>query len=110
MIDWTEEAPTEPGFYWFYGDPRYGSMGKDYMEEHVNTESIGPSVVLVEVFKISNGLMAKSEGTFVSLKKFELEKKCEGYLGFWKVCDIPVPPVEAFEKMCDVLYNQMLDN
>lgn len=47
---------------------------------------------LVRIRKISNGLMAVTDGRFMSLKPFDKEKKQEGYLGFWKKADLPTTP------------------
>jgi len=77
---WTEAPPTEPGHYWLYGEDSYGAMGGHY------TGSIPPETLLhyVEVRAISNGMMAVTSGRFISLKKFDAEKRQEGHIGVWQ--------------------------
>lgn len=35
MNNWTKEFPTEPGVYWFYGNPFLGSMGVHFQEGYI---------------------------------------------------------------------------
>ncbi len=86
--EWTETPPSEPGYYWLYGEDSYGSMGGHY------TGSVPPEKRLhyVEVRAISNGLMAVTSGRVISLKKFDAEKRQEGHMGVWQPVDIPSLP------------------
>lgn len=34
-VEWSEKAPTEPGKYWFWGVPVYGTMGQHYYDDYV---------------------------------------------------------------------------
>ena len=88
MDEWTEEAPTEPGMYWFYGDYCVGSMGQDYFDDFEPDNRME----LVEVFEISNGMMADTRGKFMSLKKFDKNKRKEGHVGKWMPAILPNPP------------------
>lgn len=85
---WSEESPTEPGFYWLYGETSYGSMGGHY------SGAIPPRKELhyVEVQKISNGLMAVSSGHFIPLEKFDAEKRQPGHIGVWQKVQHPELP------------------
>ena len=42
---WKSEFPSEPGFYWFWGEPFAGGMGRDYKEGATFT----PELNVVEV-------------------------------------------------------------
>lgn len=94
MIDfreWTEQIPKEPGVYWFFG-AILGEMGCDYAND---SPKIEPELLLVEVFKISNGVMAKSEGQFFALNKFDKEKRISGHVGYFMKATLPAPPLDA---------------
>lgn len=51
-MKWTHEWPTEPGWYWFYGDP-HG------IEKHFTR------LYPVRVYKVSNGWAHIAEGNFM---------------------------------------------
>lgn len=92
-MNWTTEAPTQPGDYWFFGD-FMGGMGLDFTDDAV----VEPRMMLVRVDKCSNGLMAVSEGRFVPRIPFDKTGRVEGYVGYWAPAELPEPPVntEAF--------------
>lgn len=86
---WTEDPPTEPGFYWLYGEEAYGSMGGHY------SGTIPPETRLhyVEVMEIRNGLAAVTSGRFMSLDKFNPAKRREGHIGVWQPVQLPALPI-----------------
>lgn len=88
---WTSLGPTMEGFYWFYGDPYKGGMGIDYRDD---CPPIEPQMYLVEVATISNGLMAMTNGTIISLQRFDKARGIEGYVGYWKHANLPEPPID----------------
>lgn len=95
---WAETPPTEPGAYWLYGDASYGSMGGHY------SGTIQPEFRLhfVNVRAISNGLMAITEGRFISLRKFDSAVRQEGHIGVWQPAKLPVLPlINAINAMDD---------
>ncbi len=65
---WTEQWPTKPGYYWFYGWPF-----KDRDDK--------PKLHFVEVWK---------EGAFVTNGHFLY--KSEGGEGYWMPVETPTPP------------------
>lgn len=87
-VEWSEKAPTEPGKYWFWGVPEYGTMGQHYYDDYVPKMEMH----LMDVHKISNGLLGSCEGQIVSLQRFNKEKKCAGYLGKFAKAILPDPP------------------
>lgn len=92
---WTTDIPTVVGDYWFYGDDLHGEMGIDFRPDKPPTE---PKMVRVEVVEIRNGIMAKAEGHFVPLRKFDIDGRAAGVLGYWKPFTLPEPPPD-FEKL-----------
>ena len=74
-MSWTKEWPKEEGTYWFYGY-RYGKISCG--------NPCKPEYCFVEVSKIANGLMFKTNGQFLFKSKPE-----EAY--FQKV-ELPDPP------------------
>ena len=50
---WKSEFPSEPGFYWFWGEPFAGGMGRDYKEGATFT----PELNVVEVTEIANNIV-----------------------------------------------------
>lgn len=82
-VDWFWHAPVEPGYYWFFGDQHMGECGGHF------TGVVQPEnrLCLVEVFKISNGIMAQSGGQFFNLHKWD--GKVAGHLGRWAQATIP---------------------
>ena len=89
MNDWTSEIPDEVGHYWFYGNPYMGGMGIDFREDSPPVEA---KMHLVEVYAISNGLMAVTEGQVIPLRKFVKTNMREGVVGYWKRARLPVAP------------------
>ena len=83
LSDWSNDAPTEPGRYWFYGEPFFGQMGRDFE----NNSILNPKLYYVEVQRLSNGLIGVVSGQFCPLKKFDKSKRNAGYVGYWKKSD-----------------------
>jgi hypothetical protein len=65
---WSSNIPTNPGPYWFYGDP-------------FSTHSQMTRLYFVWVRKVSNGNMYVAEGNFM-----------ENYKGLWQEIVLPEPP------------------
>jgi hypothetical protein len=87
---WSSSPPEEPGEYWFYGDPYKGQMGIDYQD---NAPIVKPKMYLVQIRKISNGMMAVTEGQIIPLRKFNKAKvHGNGYVGYWRKAKFPNPP------------------
>lgn len=86
--DWKESPQFTEGWWWFYGDEAFGSMGG-----HFNG-SIPPrmEMSLVRIRCIANGLVAVSNGRFTSLTKFDPQTRREGYVGVWKPAQLPEAP------------------
>ncbi len=91
---WLVTPPSKPGFYWFYGDVHHGGMGIDFRPDKPPTE---PEMVLVEVFNIANGVMAKCNGQFVPLKRFDIDSHKAGPLGYWTPAELPESPADIAE-------------
>ena len=70
VTKWTEDWPTEPGDYWFYGQP------------NVNFPTKEEEVYLVKVSKISNGLMFVTNNRWL----YKTEAK-----GLWLPAELPRP-------------------
>lgn len=80
---WHDDPPTEPGYYWFYGDPWMGQMGGHY------AGTVGPEnrLMLVEVQRVANGVVGVASGHFISLRKWDgRQAGCEGR---WTAAIIP---------------------
>jgi len=90
-MKWSNKAPTKPGSYWFFGEAFMGSMGGHYR----GTVEPFLKMILINVFEISNGMMAQGDGQYISLKPFDKEKRKEGYLGYWAEANIPDPPSDT---------------
>ena len=82
---WYDDPPQTPGYYWFYGEPHMGSMGGHYS----GTVKPRYKLYLVEVHKISNGVIGVSNGQFISLRKWNINSMQEGVLGHWAQAKIP---------------------
>jgi hypothetical protein len=52
---WTQEWPTKPGFYWFYGISKFLAQFPNHK----------PELVLMEVREISNGVIYSTRGQFL---------------------------------------------
>lgn len=87
--NWSDEFPTEPGRYWFYGLPEHGCMGMDYMPQ---TEPCEAELILVDVNRIGNGLIGHCGGRFVYSRKFNRERSQSGWLGWWQPAVLPAVP------------------
>jgi len=94
--EWTKKIPTEPGKYWFYGDPYYGGMGRDFKEDAV-VEPNDIKMHLMSVWKIANGLMIVTGGSFIPPEPFDIEKLQAGPLGYWKPAVLPESPEDVCE-------------
>lgn len=71
MIEWQDDFPKEPGYWWFYGWP----FGKRQQPD--------PELCFVEVRKIVNGFMHTTKGFFL----YESEAK-----GKWQKAILPELP------------------
>ena len=69
---WTPEAPTEPGYYWFYG---WAFRDRDRPPKHH----------LVDVRKTMNSFCYITNGHF-------LYPRAEGGYGKWLPAELPDPP------------------
>ncbi len=87
-LEWFDHFPTEPGTYWLYGDPEFGSMGGHY----TGTIPFEPAMYFVEIFEIANGMLAKTEGRMVFDRPFDAEKRQAGFIGKWRKATLPDPP------------------
>ena len=58
-MHWTNEWPTEEGYYWFWGYP----YGKSIVEGRGLGDS-KPSLSVIHVSPISNGMMVTRDGSF----------------------------------------------
>ncbi len=87
---WSTEPPTEPGRYWFYGDPWLGDMGSDFRDDYAGPDEKHRKLHSVEICAISNGVIAVCDGNFMSLTTFA--KKRNGHLGYWQRAATPAPP------------------
>jgi len=81
-LEWFDEAPTEIGLYWFYG-AEMGGMGGHY-DGTVKPEA---KLKLISIRKISNGILAVTDGHFFELNKWDGKKA--GWLGRWAQCTVP---------------------
>lgn len=77
MDNWQHEWPTKSGMYWFYGFC-WGKIGNKLEE---------PEMHLVDVRKISNGIMCVTNGHFLY--------KAGGAEGVWLKAILPIPPEEV---------------
>lgn len=76
MNPWTKEWPTEPGWYWFYGQTSRQLYDRP------------PRMMLVKVSEIVNGVCYVTEGRFLY--------KAEGARGLWVRAYRPQPPTDEF--------------
>ena len=77
-VEWTQEWPKEPGYYWFYG--------RRFRTTHLKQED--NSIYFVEVFISSNkSPVYICSGNFLS--------KGGGAEGWWTRAELPDPPKEA---------------
>jgi hypothetical protein len=84
---WTEDIPTEPGFYWFYGEPFMGEMGGHYD----GTILPNNKLFIIKIHKNPSGLIAWTDGAFISLRKWDGKKR--GVLGKWMPLPTPQLPL-----------------
>ena len=87
--DWSSDQPKEEGLYWFYGDPRFGSMGGHF----AGTVPPRLELHLVKVNRISNGFVFVSDGQFMSSRPFDKNRRGEGYVGVWQRAYAPPLPL-----------------
>tara|TARA_R110000868_G_scaffold14070_3_gene65605 strand:- start:1320 stop:1685 length:366 start_codon:yes stop_codon:yes gene_type:complete len=80
---WFDDAPTEPGYYWFYGEPWMGEMGGHY------TGKVPPEnrLMLVEIKQVTNGIVGISSGQFMNLRKWDGKQR--GFFGKWTNAIVP---------------------
>lgn len=88
ISEWSEEFPTEPGNYWFYGNPWFGSMGCDYFDD----AKPDMRMYLVRVHQTGNSVLGTTEGQIFYRQKFNKEKHQQGYIGKFAKADVPEPP------------------
>ena len=69
--EWSDEWPTEPGTYWFYGWD-WGDFNRE------------PELHYVRVKRISNGVAHITDGNFVL--------KGDKWYGKWQIADLPELP------------------
>jgi hypothetical protein len=87
---WSTTPPSEPGRYWFYGDPWLGDMGSDFRDDYHGPDENHRKLHSVEIVAISNGVLAVADGNFMSLRTFD--KKGKGHLGYWQKAETATPP------------------
>jgi hypothetical protein len=97
-MKWTDKFPKQEGKYWFYGDPHLGSMGMHYKDDY----KIEPEMYLLDVKKISNGLIGVTEGQFVPSNKFDKTKTREGYLGYFAKAELPDIPEDTLNLFVEI--------
>ena len=85
---WSNQFPTEAGWYWFLGQPWMGSMGEQYREDYVPKIELFP----VKIQKVSNGVIGVCCGQFMYKEPFNREHKIPGYLGKFTPATLPVMP------------------
>jgi len=88
-MKWSNKFPNKTGFFWFYGEPLCGSMGSHY---EIPMKDVIIKMHLVEIFKISNGFMAATDGYIIPTEKFNQKKTREGYLGYFAKAELPEVP------------------
>lgn len=86
--NWFEDFPTEEGHYWFYGDPYFGLMGKDYREGAEPDNGM----YLVIIRKLGNSLCGQVDGQLLYNRKFDKERHRQGYVGKFLKAILPEPP------------------
>lgn len=73
MTEWTKEWPTEPGWYWFYGQKFRGW-----------NDDGDPQLYMVIVHKTRNGVACVVDGHFMYAQ--------EGAWGWWQPAILPDLP------------------
>jgi len=79
MADWQKEWPTEPGSWWFYGY-RFGNKVFPWKENEKR------ELCLVEVRKVSNGIILVTHGHFLDKREAD---------GVWQKAILPELPVDS---------------
>lgn len=77
LAPWSEDWPTEPGYYWFYGWCFRAWHG---------TRNEPPKLHFVQVRRIANGLALVTDGHFLY--------KAEGGEGLWAPATLPELPTQ----------------
>ena len=91
-MKWSTEAPTETGWYWFFGDPHMGQMGQDFTDE----ATVRPRIILAEVRSISNGFVTIGEGQFIPMRQFDKALRGSyGYIDYWSPATLPTEPPDS---------------
>ncbi len=68
-------------------------MGCDYNDD---APPIELKMQLVEIYKISNGIICQCDGQMISSKKFDKAKRQSGYIGYFAKAILPDVPVDKF--------------
>jgi len=79
--DWTEEWPTEPGYYWFFGWPGH-YRGRD------------PKLHFVKARTIRNGMAHTTNNRFL----YE-----DDAAGLWREATVPLPGGQRWIEFLDYL-------
>lgn len=87
-LEWSEDFPTEPGAYWFYGDPWFGSMGKHYYPDAKPENRMH----FVQIHKTTDSFLGEVRGQILYKHKFDKEKRQQGYVGKFAKATLPNPP------------------
>ena len=74
----------------------HGGMGRDFKEDAV-VEPNDIKMHLMSVWKIANGLMIVTGGSFIPPEPFDIEKLQAGPLGYWKPAVLPESPEDVCE-------------
>lgn len=87
--EWSPNPPNEEGWYWFYGDPMFGSMGGHF------AGTVPPRLELhtVKCHRISNGFAFVCDGHFMASRPFDRNRRAEGYVGVWQRAHYPALPL-----------------
>jgi hypothetical protein len=93
-----KDAPDSLGWWWFYGDPTYGAIKDQPPKIDLHCVPI--------VHKENFAFISSYRGSFWHIRPYKpgdeksLTKRLhgrEGYLGYWKKCDLPSLPEWSLE-------------
>jgi hypothetical protein len=87
-----QDAPDSLGWWWFYGDPTFGAVLNQSPKKDLHCVPI--------VHKEGSVFISSYRGAFWHIRPYNPEDKSlakrlhgrEGYLGYWKKCDLPQLP------------------